>query len=129
MSDQIGRRSVKLWTILALAGLGWALIGLAFASIAPPNMVPRVLNNYHLEHFAAFYIVTLLAAAALPSVPFMRISIILCLLSGVFAAFRLLALVNRSFYVEDLACDLGGILAAAAPIIAGRLRAVAQNEF
>lgn len=113
---------LKLWTLVALAGLAWALIGLAFASLAPPAYVPRIFHNYHIEHFAAFYVVALLTAAALPSAPLMRIAAVLGGLAGAFAVFRILALVNKVFYVEDLACDIGGIMAALVPILVGRFR-------
>lgn len=113
---------LKLWTLAALAGLAWALIALAFASLAPPAYVPRIFSNYHIEHFAAFYVVTLLTAAALPTVRLDRIAGVLGALAAAFALFRILALVNKVFYVEDLACDIGGIMAALAPILVGRFR-------
>lgn len=114
----------KLRTLLALAGLAWALIGLAYASLAPSSWVPRLFHNYHIEHFAAFYIVALLAAAALPRVPLMRVGLILSGLALAFALFRILALVNKLFYAEDLACDVAGILGALVPILVGRTRQI-----
>ncbi|MGZ6011330.1 MAG: hypothetical protein ACXWK0_05800, partial [Caulobacteraceae bacterium] len=38
--------------------------GLCFASLAPSGWMPRVFYSYHLEHFAAFYLVALSMAAA-----------------------------------------------------------------
>jgi hypothetical protein len=113
---------IRLWTLGALAGLAWALIALAYASLAPPTYVPRIFHNYHVEHFAAFYVVALLGAAALPRVKPIRIGLVLAVLATAFGLFRVLALVNKVFYVEDLACDIGGIVAAIVPIYVGRFR-------
>ena len=44
------------------------------------------------------------------------------LLASGFAMFRVLELINKVFYAEDLACDIAGVLAAFAPIIVARLR-------
>ena len=122
MTMQAPPPAIKLWTIAALAGLSWALIALAFASLAPSAVVPKIFHNNHVEHFAAFYVVALLGAAALPSVNLLRIGAVLCLIAGGFAAFRVLELVDKVFYVEDLACDIGGVLAAFAPMLVGRFR-------
>jgi hypothetical protein len=113
---------VKLWTLAALAGLAWALIALAYASLAPSGSVPQIFHNYHVEHFAAFYVVALLSAAALPTVSLLRIGLVLGLIAGGFALFRIFELVDKVFYVEDLGCDIAGILAAFAPIVVGRVR-------
>jgi hypothetical protein len=71
-------------------------------------------------------VVALLSAAALPVVRLSRIGLVLAALAGAFAAFRILALVNKVFYAEDLLCDLGGILAALVPIYVGRFRQLNQ---
>jgi hypothetical protein len=117
---------LKLGTLAALAGLAWALIALAFASLAPSSLVPHIFHNYHAEHLAAFYIVALLGAAALPSVPLMRVGLVLAALATAFAAFRILALVDKVFYLEDFACDIGGVLAALIPMAIGRFRQVSR---
>ena len=122
MVDEQREPALKLWAIIALAGLAWALIALAFASLAPPAYVPRVFHNYHAEHFGAFYIVALLGAAALPTVRLTKIGLVLAGLAAAFAVFRILELVNKIFYVEDLGCDIAGILAAIVPIYVGRFR-------
>ena len=119
---------IRLWTIFALAGLAWALIALAYASLAPSSHIPRIFHNYHVEHFAAFYMVALLGAAALPSVGLLRVGLILSLLASAFAAFRILELIDKVFYVEDLACDIGGILAALVPMVVGRFRQLSSGR-
>jgi ABC-type Na+ efflux pump permease subunit len=124
MTAQDRPPTARLWTLAALACLAWALIAVSFASLAPPTYVPHVFHNYHVEHLVAFYVVTLLSAAALPSIGLTRIGLVLALLAGALGLFRILALVNKVFYAEDLVCDLAGILAAIIPIFVGRFRRI-----
>jgi hypothetical protein len=119
-------RVIRIWTIFALAALTWALMALAFASLAPSPYIPRVFHNYHIEHFAAFYLVALLGAAALPMVSLLRIGIALSALATAFAVFRILELVDKAFYLDDLACDIGGVMAALVPMMIGRVRRLAS---
>lgn len=122
MTVQERHAGLTLWTIAAFAALAWALIGLAYASFAPAEQVPRIFQNYHVEHFAAFYIVALLASAALPQMRLTHIGLVLALLAALLASFRLIAVVHKPFDVEDLLCDIAGVFGALAPIIVGRLR-------
>jgi hypothetical protein len=122
MTIQTSPSGIKIGTIIAMAGLAWALIVLAYASLAPASAIPQIFHNYHFEHFVAFYVVALLSAAALPTVSLFRIALVLSLLASAFAMFRILELINKVFYAEDLACDIAGVLAAFAPIIVARLR-------
>ena len=46
MTIEHHRPVIRLWGLVALAGLAWALIALAFASLAPPVYVPRIFHNY-----------------------------------------------------------------------------------
>lgn len=120
--------AIRLWAVAALAGLSWALIALAFASLAPPTFVPHLFWDPHIEHFASFYVVALLGAAALPTVKIDRIAMTLALLAAAFALFRALSIVNRMFSAEDFVCDLAGIVAAHAPIFVGRFRYLSQRS-
>jgi hypothetical protein len=122
MGDGPPRASLNVGTIAALSALAWCLIGLGYASLAPSQSIPRIFHNYHIEHFAAFYIVALLSSAALPRTRLTWIALSLAALATVFAGFRLIALVRKLFYAEDLLCDYAGILAALAPIAVGRFR-------
>jgi len=121
-SDEGRRVGLNLGVIAALAALAWCLIGLAYASLAPSQDLPRIFHNYHVEHFGAFYVVTLLTAAALPRAKLVWIASWLALLATLFAGFRVIALVHKLFYAEDLLCDYAGILAALAPVAVGRFR-------
>jgi hypothetical protein len=114
-----------LWTTAALAGLSWGLVAVVFASVAPPQYVPRVFFSYHIEHFAAFYLISILAAAGLPTLRLSQITFAIILMALVLATVRLVIPRHRVADGEDLAADLAGISAAIAPIVVGRLRHIA----
>jgi hypothetical protein len=121
-----GGAAIKLWIILALSALAWGLLALGFASLAPTSTLPQIFHNYHVEHFAAFYVVALLAAAALPTVRLLKLGLIMALLATVLAVLRLFAVVNKIFYLENLICDYCGVLAALVPIGVGKVRAAGR---
>ena len=50
--------------MFARAAFLLVIAAICFASLAPSGWMPRVLYSYHLEHFAAFYLVALSMAAA-----------------------------------------------------------------
>jgi hypothetical protein len=114
-----------LWTTAALAGLAWGLVAVVFASVAPPRFVPRVFYSYHVEHFAAFYLIAILAAAGLPALRLYQLTFALVLMAVILATVRLVIPLHRLADAEDLAADLAGIGAAVAPIVVGRLRHIA----
>lgn len=109
-------------TIVALGALVWAIGGLVFASIGPHELVPRVFSNVHIEHFAALYIVTALAALGLPMIKVARIAIFFAGLAMVLELYRMTTPTHRLSSAEDLFCDLAGIAALVAPILIGRMR-------
>jgi hypothetical protein len=114
-----------LWTIAAVAGLVWALIALLFASLGPHEYVPRVFSNYHVEHFVAFYVVTVLAAAGLPRAPLFQIGTGLGLMAVAIGIVRAFIPNHWVENLEDLISDLSGIVCAVAPILVGRFRQIA----
>jgi hypothetical protein len=117
---------VWLCTTAALAGLAWGLIAVVVASVAPPQFVPRVFFSYHVEHFAAFYLIAVLAAAGLPTIRLYQISFALILMAVILATVRLVIPRHQLADAEDLAADLAGVGAAIAPIVIGRLRHIAS---
>lgn len=128
MTDSTVRPNTWLWTIAALAGLAWGLIAVIFASVGPSAAVPRVFFSYHIEHFAAFYLLTIFAAAGLPRIPLRQLCLCLGLMAVVLATVRLLIPRHRLSNAEDLAADLAGIAAVAAPILVGRFRQIASQR-
>jgi hypothetical protein len=86
--------------------------------------VPRIFNSYHIEHFVAFYLLTILAAAAFARAPLLQICFSLALMAVILASVRLLIPRHQVSDAEDLAADIAGIAAATAPMLVGRFRQV-----
>jgi len=108
--------------IAALAASAWGLIAVAFASLAPPNLIPHVFYSYHVEHFVAFYLVAAAASAGLPRQRLTTLSFCMIAFAVVLEVIRMLTPIHRLTSAEDLVCDIGGVLAAFAPILIGRFR-------
>jgi len=118
------------WMIAALAASAWGLVAVAFVSLAPPSLIPHVFYSYHVEHFAAFYVLAAIAAAGLPRQSLTTLSLGLIAFAVVLGVIRMLTPTHRLSSAEDLICDIAGVLAAFAPILIGRFRdslASAQN--
>ncbi len=106
------------------ARLGFVLVvfGVITASLAPATIVPRMLYSYHLEHFAAFYLVALVTAAALPRVRLRKILIWLMVFSALLECGRVFLGARELSSSQNLFADVGGMWAALAPIVIGRFR-------
>jgi len=111
-----------IWAVAARAAFLAALGMVMFASLAPVNLVPRFLASRHLEHFAAFYFTTLLAAAAMPRISLLRLGAALGLFAGLLELARMIPSQHRIWGALDWEADFGGILAAAAPMIVAQFR-------
>jgi hypothetical protein len=121
-----GRRlRLNFVAIAALATLCWCLIGLTYASLAPPRDVPRFFNDHHVEHLAVFYGLALLTFAGLPRAKPLWIAFALGGVGAAFGAIRLM-LPYKGFDPEDLLWDFGGILAASAPLAVARFRELSR---
>jgi hypothetical protein len=128
MAGRAPRPNAWLWTIGALAGLAWGLIAVVFAAVGPSQFVPRIFYSYHIEHFAAFYVLSVLACAGLPRSPLRQIVLTLALMAVVLAAVRALIPRHQLSDVEDFAADLAGIAAACGPILVGRFRQIVASR-
>jgi hypothetical protein len=95
---------------------------ICFASLAPSGWMPRVLYSYHLEHFAAFYLVALSMAAARYRANVYRVMTDIAVLATVLEGVRLFIPSHQLYVLEDWVADLGGSLAALAPILIGDFR-------
>ena len=118
------RPNAWLWTLAASGGLVWGAIAVIFAAVGPSEFVPRIFFSYHIEHFVAFYVLTILAAAGFARTQLYRLGAALALMALVLALVRSLIPHHRINNAEDLAADLTGILAAVLPILVGRFRQV-----
>ncbi len=99
-----------------------ALIGSAAAVlVATVYRAPHVIYSYNLEHFAAFYLVSVIAAVANPHTRLRR-------LAAYLVAFAVLAEGVRLFWalpeivLQRCSADIGGMMAAYVPMFAYRLR-------
>lgn len=99
-----------------------AIAAVMFASLAPVKWVPQPLASRHLEHFAAFYVTTLIAAAALPRTGVIRLGAVLGVLAGLLEVARMAPSQHRIWGVLDWEADFGGILATLAPIVIAQFR-------
>jgi hypothetical protein len=108
--------------MVARAGFLLVVAGLCFASLAPSGWMPRVLYSYHLEHFAAFYLVALSMAAARYRANVYRVMTDIAVLATLLEGVRLFIPSHQLYVVEDWVADLGGALAALSPIVIGDFR-------
>ncbi|QUD86762.1 hypothetical protein [Phenylobacterium montanum] len=110
------------WAVAARLGFLISLVAVSFAALAPAGWVPRLLFSRHLEHFAAFYVATVMACAALPRARLMHVGLGMTLFAVGLELLRVLPSQNRAWAVEAGQADIGGVLAALAPIVVERFR-------
>jgi hypothetical protein len=108
--------------MVARAAFLLVIAAICFASLAPSGWMPRVLYSYHLEHFAAFYLVALSMAAARYRANVYRVMTDIAVLATLLEGVRLFIPSHQLYVVEDWVADLGGALAALAPILIGDFR-------
>ena len=108
--------------MLARASYLVLIAAICFASLAPAGWLPRVLYSYHLEHFAAFYVVGLSMGAARYRANVWRVMLDIGVLATVLEGLRLFIPSHQLYVVEDWVSDLGGALAALVPMLVGEYR-------
>lgn len=108
--------------ILARLAFVVAVFAIVIAVFLPPWLVPRFLRSHYLEHFAAFYVLLLAAMAAMPRGQLRRIATSFVIFATVLETSHLLAGAPFTPLVNNWVADLGGLSAAAAPIIVERFR-------
>ncbi len=97
-------------------------VALAVASLCPPAWLPRLLYSNNLEHFAAFYILALTLSAARYRTRLVVIMRDAALLATALEAARWLLPGPRQGNINHWIADLGGVLAAAAPLVVSAFR-------
>jgi VanZ family protein len=112
--------------ILLLHGtraLFWAAILFTFVSAAlPATHAPHLFPWDKAEHFAAFFVLSLLAAAAYPRVPFVILALWLSLFGCAIELVQALPIINRDCDIWDWVADSVGIGAAVVAMLVGRWR-------
>jgi hypothetical protein len=101
---------------------------LCFASVVPAGWLPRLFYSYHLEHFAAFYLVALAMTVARYRVKVRRLMGDAVVLASVLEGLRLFIPSHQLYVFEDWMADLGGVLAALAPVLAADFRRSFQSR-
>jgi hypothetical protein len=98
------------------------IAAVSFASLAPTSWIPHLLYSYHLEHFAAFYLMALSMAAARYRAGLNRVLLDALLLASLLEGVRAFTPAHQLTAAEDWVADLGGALAALTPILVGKFR-------
>jgi hypothetical protein len=111
-------------TLAVLARLGFlgSIVAIIVAVFLPPSMVPRFFQSHYLEHFAAYYVALLAALAAMPRSRLRRVATSFVIFASGLEATHLLAGAAFGPLMRNWVADLGGLSAAAAPMIVERFR-------
>ncbi|HVI30917.1 hypothetical protein [Phenylobacterium sp.] len=104
---------------LSLLGAGVAII---VAKFLPPELVPDFVRSPNLQHFAAFYVLTLCALAAMPRTRLRTAAIGVALFATLLEALHLLSGAPLGPLTDNWVADLGGLSAAVAPVVVERFR-------
>lgn len=99
-----------------------AVIAVIAAVLLPPRLVPQFAHSNYLEHFAAFYVVLLSALAAMPRARLRRVATAFVLFATLLEASHLLTGAPFIDSLRNWVADLGGVSAAASPIVVERFR-------
>jgi hypothetical protein len=110
--------------LAVLARLGFLVAGAAIviAVFLPRAMVPQVLRSHYLEHFAAFYTAALAGLAAMPRQPMRRVMLGYAAFATLLESTHLLAGAPLAPLMRNWVADMGGLAAAAAPVLVERFR-------
>lgn len=111
-----------LLAILARLGFLGALVAIVVAVFLPRSLVPELLHSHYLEHFAAFYCAFLLGLAAMPRSKLRRVALAYALFAAGLEGLHLFAGAQFRPLVDKWVADVGGIAAAAAPVVVERFR-------
>lgn len=110
-----------LAVVARLAFLG-AIVAIVIAVFLPPSMVPKFLQSHYLEHFAAYYVALLTALAAMPRSRLRGVATGFVIFATCLEATHLLAGADFEPLLMNWVADLGGLAAAAAPMVVERFR-------
>ena len=108
--------------VLARLSFLGAVLAIVVAVFLPREMVPRPLRSHYLEHFAAFYVALLTALAAMPRARLRGVATGFVLFATALEATHIFAGANLGPLVDNWVADLGGLSAAAAPVVVERFR-------
>lgn len=108
--------------VLARLSFLVAVLAIVIAVFLPPELVPQFARSHYLEHFAAFYVVLLAALAAMPRARLRRVATGFVIFASLLEASHLPGGAPFVPLLRNWVADLGGLSAAAAPIVIERFR-------
>jgi len=108
--------------VLARVGFLAALAAIAVAVFLPREMVPQFVRSLYLQHFAAFYVASLLGLAASPRAKLRTVALRLFVFATLLEATHLISGARLGPLMDNWVADLGGMAAAFAPLWVARFR-------
>lgn len=109
--------------LAGVRGLFWvALVVTLAAAVWPEASAPHLFPWDKADHFAAFFVLTTLAAAAFPRTPLLVIALWLSLAGSAIELVQAVPAVHRDCDIWDWVADAAAIGAALGPVFLGRWR-------
>ncbi|HEY8574596.1 hypothetical protein [Phenylobacterium sp.] len=108
--------------VLARMGFIGAGVAIVIAVFMPAELVPDFARSKYLQHFAAFYVAQLLGLAAMPRARLRGVVSGYMVFATVLEASHLLSGAQLEPLIDNWVADIGGIWAAAAPVVVERFR-------
>ncbi|HEY3779009.1 MAG TPA: hypothetical protein VGL35_13225 [Rhizomicrobium sp.] len=101
----------------------WAALAFTFVSaIIPPHSSPKLFPWDKAEHFAAFYVLTVLSVAAFPRLGLLALAVALSAFGAGIELVQALPFVSRDCDILDWIADTFAVVAALAPLALARWR-------
>src|SRR5690349_18141046 len=110
------------FAVLARVAFLGALVAIIIAVFLPSSMVPQFVRSHYLQHFAAYYVASLLGFAASPRTPVLTIALRLLIFATALEALHLLGGARLRPLIDNWVADLGGMAAAIVPLAVARFR-------
>ncbi len=108
--------------ILARVAFLGACSAIVIAVFLPPHLVPDFVHSTHLQHFAAFYVATLLGLAAMARTRVTVVALRFFVFASLLEIAHFFAGAPWRPLFDNWASDVGGLAAAIAPIWVARFR-------
>ena len=96
------------------------------AALGPHQFKPRIVGHYHLQRFAAWYLLSGMAAAALPKARLRWLALVLILFAVGAEFVRALPRPFTPGFKDNVYADIGGVYALMFPLILARWREAVQ---
>jgi hypothetical protein len=108
--------------VLARVGFVASAAAIVAAVVLPPDVTPHFARSRYLEHFAAFYVAALFGLAAWPRWRMRQIAAAYVAFASILEPTHLIAGAAPGPVFQNWVADLGGLVAACAPVIFERFR-------